>query len=115
MAESRVPPPGPPPDLRFGLANERTYLAYVRTSIGLVAAGVAVFHVLEPAWPQMLLGVLLVLAGAIAAVGGWVRYRQADRAIRDGRDLPAGLVAPVLTVAVLVCIAVAALGEVVRR
>ena len=35
------------PDIRFTLANERTFLAWVRTSIGLVAAGVALFHFLD--------------------------------------------------------------------
>ena len=35
------------PDIRFTLANERTFLAWLRTAIGLIAAGVAVFHFLD--------------------------------------------------------------------
>ena len=37
----------PDPDIRFSLANERTFLAWVRTAIGLVAAGVAIFHLID--------------------------------------------------------------------
>ncbi|WP_143342795.1 YidH family protein, partial [Crossiella equi] len=33
---------GEEPDPRFTLANERTFLAWIRTSLGLMAAGVAV-------------------------------------------------------------------------
>lgn len=101
------------PDIRFSLANERTFLAYERTAVGLVAAALAVFHLLDPSWPQRLLGVLLLGSAAVAAVGGWLRFRQADRAIRDGRDLPAGTTMHVLALAILVVIVAAGLSVVV--
>ena len=44
------------PDYRFTLANERTFLAYERTAIGLVAASVAVLQIFE-GWEHTLLGV----------------------------------------------------------
>jgi putative membrane protein len=102
-----------PPDVRFSLANERTFLAYERTAVGLVAAALAVFHLLDPTWPQRLLGILLVGSAVVAAAGGWLRYRQADRAIREGRDLPSGGTVHVLAVAVLVVIVAAGLSVVV--
>jgi putative membrane protein len=101
------------PDVRFSLANERTFLAYERTAVGLVAAALAVFHLLDPSWPQRLLGVLLVVTALVAAGGGWLRYRQADRAIREGSDLPAGTTVHLLAVAVVVVIVAAGLSVMV--
>ena len=66
------------PDIRFTLANERTFLAYERTAVGLVAAALAVFHLLDPSWPQRLLGLLLLAAAVVAAAGGW-RWRSGRR------------------------------------
>ena len=100
-------------DIRFSLANERTFLAYERTAVGLVAAALAVFHLLEPSWPQKVLGLLLVASALIAAVGGWFRYRQADRAIREGHDLPAGTTVHLMAAAVLVVIVAAGISVVV--
>jgi putative membrane protein len=101
------------PDVRFSLANERTFLAYERTAVGLVAAALAVFHLLDPSWSQKVLGVLLVGSAVVAAAGGWLRYRQADRAIREGRDLPAGTSVHLLAAAVLVVIVAAGISVVV--
>jgi len=103
----------PEPDIRFSLANERTFLAYERTAVGLVAAALAVFHLLEPSWPQRLLGVLLGGSAVIAAAGGWLRFRQAERAIREGHGLPAGTVVHLLAAAVLVVIVAAGISVLV--
>ena len=97
------------PDYRFTLANERTFLAYERTAIGLVAASVAVLQIFE-GWEHTLLGVLLLLAGTVASVGGYLRYRQADAAIRAGEPLPANLAVHLLAGAVIVCLLAAALS-----
>lgn len=96
------------PDVRFSLANERTLLAYQRTAIGLIAAAVAVAHFLDDdnALALTLAGVLLA-SGAVAAVGGYRRYQAADRAIRDGRPLPPGRTALLLTAGLLVCLVIA--------
>jgi putative membrane protein len=79
------------PDYRFTLANERTFLAWQRTALGLLAAAVAVVH-LVPAMTmpgtRHVLGVLLaVLATATAAIG-MLRWQQVDRAMRRGTPLP---------------------------
>jgi putative membrane protein len=94
------------PDVRFSLANERTLLAYQRTAIGLVAAAVAVAHFLDDAL-AFVLAVVLLGSGGIAAVGGYLRYREADRAIREGRPLPGGPTALILSVALVVCLLLA--------
>ena len=90
------------PDIRFSLANERTFLAWVRTSIALVAAGVAVFHLLDGSAANTALAVLLLLTGALAVSVGLLNFRRADRAIRTGQPLPTrGAQVVVMTVVVL--------------
>jgi putative membrane protein len=79
----------------------------------LVAAALAVFHLLGPSWSQRLLGILLLVSAVLAAAGGWLRFRQADRAIREGRDLPAGATVHLLAAAVLVVIVAAGISVVV--
>jgi putative membrane protein len=101
----------PGTDYRFTLANERTYLAYERTAIGLVAASVATLQLLD-GWAYGLLGVLLLAAGAVAAVGGYVRFRRVAAAIEAGRDLPPNPVAHLLALAVVLCLVAAALAVV---
>ena len=76
------------PDIRFSLANERTFLAWVRTAIGLVAAGVAVFHLFDESAATTVLSMVLLAAGALAGFAGYSHFRRADRAIRRGESLP---------------------------
>ncbi|KAA0083456.1 DUF202 domain-containing protein [Mycolicibacterium sp. P9-64] len=79
------------PDYRFTLANERTFLAWQRTALGLLAAAVAVVQLLPelgvPGTRHVLGAVLAVLAALTAGVGVW-RWRQVDRAMRRGLPLP---------------------------
>lgn len=79
------------PDYRFTLANERTYLAWVRTSLALLAAAVAVVQLVPDFGPRPLrLAAGLIFAGlALAlAVNSHRRWRQVDQAIRAGNPLP---------------------------
>lgn len=91
------------PDYRFTLASERTFLAYERTSIALLAAGLAVFHLFEASRVNSVLTGLLLAAGVVAAFGGYIRFREVDRAIRAGEPLPANPSAHVLAGAVMIC------------
>jgi len=82
---------GPEPDYRMSLAAERTYLAYVRTALALLAAGVAVVGALPDAGHLALrraIGVVLVVAGLVVAAGARGRWSQVDAAIRRGEPLP---------------------------
>lgn len=79
------------PDYRFTLANERTFLAWLRTSLALLAAAVAVVQLLpEFAIPGTRLFVGGVLAGlaVLTAGAGLRRWEQVDHAIRRGLPLP---------------------------
>lgn len=90
---------GEEPDPRFSLANERTFLAWIRTSLAFLAAGVAVDAVplRIPEFAQHSLAVLLVLLGIGAGAASWVRWALAERAMRRGEPLPMGI--PTIVVA----------------
>ncbi|MGK2896336.1 MAG: YidH family protein [Candidatus Saccharimonadales bacterium] len=75
-------------DIRFLLANERTLLAWIRTALTLIAAGVAVAFISTESRYGTIAGMGAVGFGGILALIGYVRYRAADAAIRIGK-LPA--------------------------
>ncbi len=82
---------GPEIDYRFTLANERTFLAWQRTALGLLAASVAVIQfVPELGVPgaRHVLGVLLAVLATATALIGLIRWVQVDRAMRSGVELP---------------------------
>ncbi len=77
------------PDYRFTLANERTFLAWQRTALGLLAAAVAVVQLVPEmsiAGARHVLGIILALLALLTAGMGILRWEQVDRAMR--RDLP---------------------------
>jgi len=94
---------GAEPDYRFTLANERTFLAWIRTALALDAGGLAVVHLLPPlAAPsvQVLLGAALITLGTVIGAASYLRWRENQRALRNGDPLPpsllpAALAAPV--------------------
>ena len=102
------------PDIRFLLANERTFLAWVRTAIGLVAAGVAVFHLLDESAATTALSLVLLASGAFAGLAGYSHHYSADRAIRRGEPMPAtGTAVVIITVAVLLAVVAGVLSVVI--
>ncbi len=106
---------GATPDYRFSLANERTFLAWLRTALALIGGGFAVDQFLpDLRWGWRVgLALALLAAGvlcALRAVNHWVRC---ERAMRRGEDLPVsrfpallGLVVAVVAVAMVVVVLV---------
>ena len=95
---------GEEPDYRFSFANERTYLAWIRTAIALIAAGVAVDVVdlgLRPGF-QHWLAIGLVSLGLLCALAALARWAMAERAMRRGEPLPTFFFGVVLTFALVV-------------
>lgn len=84
---------GADPDYRFTLANERTYLAWLRTALGLVAGGAALASLVPEFGPQSVrlgLATLLLLLALLIAVGSYRRWERAERALRLGQTLSIG-------------------------
>jgi len=78
------------PDHRFTLANERTFLAWIRTSLAMLAAGVAVVQLLPDLGSESLrlaAGLLLAGLALLLAATSHRRWRQVDQAIRSGTPL----------------------------
>lgn len=82
---------GNAPDYRFSLANERTFLAWIRTSLGFLAAGVALDQ-LAPnlATPLLreILALLLCMFAGLIALWGYLRWLRNEKAMRMKQDLP---------------------------
>lgn len=79
------------PDYRFTLANERTFLAWQRTALGLLAAAVALVQLvpeLTVPGARRLLGVGLALLAILTSGMGLLRWQQTDRAMRRNDPLP---------------------------
>jgi putative membrane protein len=101
---------GTEPDYRFSFANERTFLAWLRTSLALLAGGVAVdaFDLSLSSTLQRSLSALLTLLAMVCAIASWLRWARAERALRHQQPLPATHLSVVLAVG-LAAVAVALL------
>lgn len=93
---------GEEPDARLTLANERTFLAWIRTSLALLAGAVAVH---TPAldldgWVKAAASLCLLAAAGLAITQSWTRWRATERAIRTGEPLP-GFGGPVMLASVV--------------
>lgn len=104
--------PGEAPDYRFSLANERTFLAWIRTALGFLAAGVGLDQLApEFATPliRQVLALLLCLFAGGLAVYGYMRWLQNEKAMRLKEDLP--YTRSLLTISiVLVAVAAVVIG-----
>lgn len=102
---------GDEPDPRFTFANERTFLAWIRTGLGFVAAGMAVQALAGYAGVGNLritiAALLLVAAGVLAGVIAFARWMIQERAMRENKPLSASMALPLFTVLLTV---VAVLG-----
>jgi putative membrane protein len=93
---------GDEPDARFTLANERTFLAWVRTALAMLAGAVAVH---APAidlddWVKNVISLVLLGAATLAVSQSWLRWRAVEVSIRTGRPLP-GFAGPAMLAAVI--------------
>jgi putative membrane protein len=94
---------GTTPDYRFSLANERTFLAWIRTGLALVGGGLGVAGFLPPLRIPHLreaIAVALMLLGGVVAVRAVDHWARAERAMRLGRPLPVSRFPAVLAMVV---------------
>lgn len=109
------PPDAPPaeeePDVRFTYANERTFLAWNRTALALIATGVAATQLLpsfEFDYGRRIIGVPLVVLGALVAIGAYRDWRANERAMRRDQPLPRSRLPEILGAGIVIVGIVAA-------
>ncbi|MBW3620996.1 MAG: DUF202 domain-containing protein [Actinobacteria bacterium] len=81
---------GHEPDYRFTLANERTFLAWIRTSLALIGGGLVLFQVIETPVPggRRILGGALVGLGTLLALRAYRRWVRNEEALRTDAPFP---------------------------
>ncbi len=95
----RLLPGGQEPDPRFSLANERTFLAWIRTSLALVGGAIAVEAFAGGVFTGVSRSVLAFALAALALVASataGLRWLRVERAMRARRPLPVPALVPVL-------------------
>jgi len=102
--QQQGPDAGTEPDARFTLANERTFLAWNRTALALVVAGLGIIQLLPP-FPGVplgrhLLGIPLIILGAAVSVTAYWDWRRTQAALRRREPLPRAVLPVVLAAAI---------------
>lgn len=101
---------------RDHLANERTFLAWVRTGAAIVVFGFAIGrfaiamrqlsalsgHPVKTASVSVWMGAASIMAGVLLVVAGLVRYRKTRAQLDSGTFEPAGFVVDLITILTIV-------------
>ena len=111
------------PDARFTFANERTFLAWSRTALALVTAGLAIVQLLPPfpsvPWGRRVIGTPLILLGSAVVVISYWEWTVKQRALRRGEPISRSRLPWILAVTIavigLIAVAVTLLSGVTRH
>ena len=93
------------PDYRFTLANERTFLAWIRTALALIAGGVAIVQFVPQfgiAGVRHALSVILTAGGGLMAVLAVRRWQHVQTSMRRNDDLPSTYIPAILGLTVFI-------------
>lgn len=96
---SRLLAHGQEPDPRFTLANERTFLAWIRTSLAFLAGGIALEAFAFDAFPPDLrkaISIMVICIGLLISAGAVFRWLRVETSMRHHRPLPFPAIIPVL-------------------
>jgi putative membrane protein len=90
---------GAEPDPRFSLANERTFLAWIRTALGLLLAGVALEALDVPIQEEIGLtaSLIFISLGLLAIVHAWWSWAATERSMRMAHPLPGLAIGAIVT------------------
>lgn len=104
MTEENKTPEEHEPDYRFTLANERTFLAWIRTALALLAGSVAIVQLVPdfgiPEGRQLLAALLAIISVGVVA-GSALRWRSSQQAMRRDAPLPSTLMPWLLALGVI--------------
>lgn len=100
---------GEDPDPRFTMANERTFLAWVRTGLALIALGlgVATFVATQEQFANSAYAAAaLVALGGVVSAASWFRWLRVERAVRRSEPIPRSTLGLFVAVAIAVLAAI---------
>jgi inner membrane protein YidH len=97
--------PDPEPDVQLSFANERTFLAWERTALGLITAGLAITQLL-PSFDfpggRRLIGLPLIALGVLIAAVSYWEWRRNQDAIRFAHPIPTSHLPAIVAIVVSV-------------
>lgn len=108
---------GEMPDYRFSLANERTFLAWIRTAMAILAGAIAVDQLtpqIAPAPVRVILCLVLAVIGGLLALEAYRRWSLQEQAMRQKQELPHAWLLVAMTTVVALAGAVVAVLILVR-
>ena len=103
---------GRDPDYRFSLANERTFLAWIRTALALVGGGLAISALLPAEGARALqdaAALVLVGFGTLVAGASFARWARNETAMRHDQPIPTSVLPLILSLGVLLVAALVAI------
>jgi putative membrane protein len=93
---------GKEPDYRFTLANERTFLAWIRTALAILASGILLEQFASGFRHHQLvfaIAVAMTVLAAVLSIAAFVRWRRNQIAMRTEGALQHGTLLPALSAA----------------
>ncbi len=99
---------GSDPDYRFTLANERTFLSWIRTALALAAGGLGAVTILDDFTGEEVLGIGLLSLSFVTAATAYRRWALNERAMRLDEPLPPSRLPMLMAIGVAVVAIVAA-------
>ena len=101
-------------NIREHLANERTFLAWMRTSIGIMAFGFVVVkfalfvkqismmlgkeNLIHSTGYSGIVGIILVSVGTVTAILSFIKYKRTEKQLNEGNYKYSSLLITLLTV-----------------
>jgi putative membrane protein len=101
-------------DYRYSLANERTYLAWVRTGMALIAGGIAIRIFIIDAGASPLLSVSAIgfaILGGILTITSYLHWQDVQRRMEQGEPLPTQRGPLILTIGMVVLTVIVIAGS----